>query len=402
MKASSSFKILSAVVLCAVFLYFAVEIYRYWENPFSTTLTYDSAAEDSISLTGWVVRQEESFHADAATVTHPLGEGARAAAGQTIAVAYQSAGALNTVSEIETLELQLQQLEFAHTTYLNADAALKLDTTITGGILALRQRLAGGDYSAATDELASLKAAVLKRSHTYSSAEEVLADIAAVQSQLSALRRTLSGAQYVAAPRPGTYSAVCDGYESVLTPEFLSSLTPSALQQVSPGENSGNVGKLIYGDTWYYAAVLDAQRAQVLRVGQVVTLRLAKGLERDIDAVVESISAPEGSQVALVLSCDEFLPQVTTLRRQAASLILRTYEGLRVPSATLRMNEDGVLGVYCVAGITARFKPVDVVYRGDGYTLVQPTADASASATLRRGDEVIISAKHLENGVVVR
>ena len=166
MKSSFSFKLLSAVVLAAVVLYFVVEIYQYLDNPFSTTLTYESAAEDSISLTGWIVRREESFHANAATVTHTLSEGARAGTGETIAVAYQSAAALDTVSRIETLELQLQQLEFAHTSYLNADAALKLDTTITGSILSARRQFSSGDYSAAADELSALKAAVLKRSHT--------------------------------------------------------------------------------------------------------------------------------------------------------------------------------------------------------------------------------------------
>ncbi|MBQ7485038.1 MAG: hypothetical protein IJT78_00230 [Oscillospiraceae bacterium] len=402
MKSSFSFKLLSAVVLAAVVLYFVVEIYQYLDNPFSTTLTYESAAEDSISLTGWIVRREESFHADAATVTHSLSEGARAATGETIAVAYQSAAALDTVSRIETLELQLQQLEFAHTSYLNADAALKLDTTITGSILSARRQFASGDYSAAADELSALKAAVLKRSHTYSSAEEIQADIAAVQSELSALRATLTGAQYIAAPRSGIYSAVCDGYESVLTPDILPSVTPSSLQHITPGENTGNVGKMIYGDTWYYAAVLDEQYVEVLRPGQIVTLRLAKGLERDIDVTVESVSEPEGGQAAVVLSCAEYLPQVTTLRRQAASLVMDTYEGLRIPSSALRMDEDGVLGVYCVAGITARFKPVEVVYRGSGYTLVRPAADASDSATLRRGDEIILTATRLEDGIVVR
>ena len=402
MKSSSSFKILAVVVLAAVVLYFGVEIYRYLDNPFSTTLTYDSAAEDTIPLAGWLVRDEESFHADAAAVTHPLGEGARAAVGELIAVAYGSAGALDTVAQIETLELQLQQLEFARSSYLDADAALKLDSTITGSILSLRQTLSGGDYSAAADASSALKAAILKRSHSYSSLEEITAEISSVQARLSSLRATLSDARYVTAGRSGTYSALCDGYESVLTPSFLDGVTPSALQSLSPGENNGNVGKLIYGDRWYYTAAVSKEQAGLLRQGQVVTLRLAKGLERDVDAVVSYISPEENGQSALVLYSDEFLPQVTTLRHQAAELVLKTYEGLRLPSSALRMDEDGVLGVYCVAGITARFKPVTVIYRGDGYTLVQPLPDAPAASQLRRGDEVIITAARLENGVVVR
>lgn len=402
MKSSPAFKILSGVILAAVVLYFGIQIYRYYANPFSTTLTYQATAEDSIPMTGWIVRDEETFHSDAATVTHALGEGQKVGYHQTIAMAYDNPQALDTVTEIQTLELQLQQLEFALTSYLDADAALKLDSSITGSILTLRQNLSGGDYSSAADDISALKAAVLKSSHSYESAEDVQANIRQVKQQISDLRASLTGAQAIVAQRPGTYSAVCDGYESVLTPAFLDGVTPSALRGVSAGENSGNVGKLIYGDRWYYTAAIDAERSAALQVGQAATLRLAKGMTQDAPVRVESISREEDGQVAVVLSCDEYMAEITLLRHQAAELILRSYTGLRIPTTALRLDEDGSTGVYCVVGVSARFKPVTVVYQGDGYTLVRPARDAEGSAILRSGDEIIVTANRLENGVVVQ
>ena len=402
MKSSPAFKILSGVILAAVVLYFGIQIYRYYANPFSTTLTYQATAEDSIPMTGWIVRDEETFHSDAATVTHSLSEGQKVGHHQTIAMAYDNAQALDTVTEIQTLELQLQQLEFALNSYLDADAALKLDSSITGSILTLRQNLSGGDYSSAADDISALKAAVLKSSHSYESAEDVQASIQQVKQQIGDLRASLTGAQAIIADKPGTYSAVCDGYESVLTPAFLDGVTPSALRDISAGENSGNVGKLIYGDRWYYTAAIDADRAASLTVGQAATLRLAKGMTQDAPVQVESISREEDGQVAVVLSCDEYMAQTTLLRHQAAELILRSYTGLRIPTTALRLDEDGQTGVYCVVGVSARFKPVSVVYQGDGYTLVRPTRDAEGSAILRSGDEIIVTANRLENGVVVQ
>ena len=402
MKSSPAFKILAGVVLAAVVLYFGVQIYQYLANPFTTTLTYEAVADDSIPLTGWVVRDEEIFHSDAVTLTHTLGEGQKVGFGQAIAMTYDNAKALDTVAEIDTLELQLQQLEFALTSTLDSDAALKLDNTITASILALRQNLSTGDYAAASDDISALKAAVLKSSHSYSSVEDIQADIEDVQSRISQLKGSLSGSQAVVAPRPGVYSAVCDGYESVLTPELLSDLTPTALAQVSPTGDDGNVGKLIYGDTWYYAANVDASYADKLRPGQSVTLRMAKGLSQDVTVQVRSVSSPENGQVAIVLQCRNYLPQTTQLRHQAAELVLRSYQGLRVPTTSLRQDDQGHTGVYCVAGISARFKPVQIIYRGDNYTLVRPTEDATGTAILRSGDEVIVTANKLENGTVVR
>ena len=402
MKSSPAFKILSAVVLAAVVLYFGVQIYQYLVNPFSTTLTYEAQADDSIALTGWVVREEETFHADAATLSPALAEGQKVGYGQAIAMAYDSASALDTVAEINTLELQLQQLEFALTSILDDDASLKLDSSITGGILTLRQNLAAGDYSAASDDVSALKAAVLKSSHSYSSVDDIRADIESVQGRITQLRDSLSGAQRITAPRPGIYSAVCDGYETVLTPAGLDELTPSALQRLTAVKSDGNAGKLIYGDTWYFAAAVDASRAFDLKPGRSVTLRMAKGMAQDVTVQIRSVSPEENGQVAVILQCREYLPQTTLLRHQAAELILRTYSGLRVPTTSLRQDEAGNTGVYCAVGSSAKFKAVQIIYRGDTYTLVRPTADATGTAILRSGDEIIITANKLENGLVVR
>jgi hypothetical protein len=400
MKTSPAFKILSGVVLAAVVLYFGIQIYRYYTNPFSTTLTYQASAEDSIPMTGWLVREEETFHSNAATVTHSLREGEKVGHNQTIAMAYDNEKALETVTEINNLELQLQQLEFALTSYLDADAALRLDSSITGHILTLRQTLSGGDYSVA--DVSALKAAVLKSSHSYESAEDIQANITSVKEQIASLRSSLTGATPIAAPRSGTYSSVCDGYEGVLTVDFLTGLTPSALDHVAAGGNNGNVGKLIYGSTWYYAAAIDAKTAEGLKEGQTATLRLAKGLTQDAPVRVVSLSREEDGRVAVVLSCEEYLAQTTQLRHQAAELILDSYNGLRIPTTALRLDADGQTGVYCVVGVSAKFKPVTVVYQGDGYTLVQAAREAAGSAILRSGDEVIVTAKALENGMVVR
>lgn len=95
------------------------------------------------------------------------------------------------MQQIESKELQLQQLQFALSSYLNPDATLKLDGSITESLLSIRRSLSGGDYDDAAGQTAQLKAAILKRSHTYSSGEEIEADIATVQGELSALRSSL-------------------------------------------------------------------------------------------------------------------------------------------------------------------------------------------------------------------
>lgn len=400
-KTSPLMKILPIAVLTAVLVYFAVQLYNYLSDPVNTTLVVAGLAEDTIALNGWLLRDEEVLPAQSGTLSRVRQEGERVGVGQVLARVYANDGALQTVSQIETLELQLQQLQFALTSYLNPDAALKLDTSITGDILTLRQSLTGGDYTAAEGDIAPLKAAVLKRDHSYASQEEIQTEIKSVEGQIKSLEASLSGTT-VTARASGTYSAVCDGYETVLTKAFLEEVTPGKLARLRPVDEQSNMGKLIYGDTWYYVVTLPEEQASYLKSQGAVTLRFAKGFDQNIRMQVVSVSAPEDGQAAVTLSCRKYLAQTTLLRHQAADVILHTYEGLRVPSNALRVSEEGVTGVYCVDGSTAAFRPVTVLYQGQGYALVRAADGASDTQTLRVGDEVIATAGALSDGKVIR
>ena len=401
-KTSPLMKILPIAVLAAVLFYFAVQLYNYLSDPVSTTLVTEGQAEDTIALNGWLLRDEEVLPAQSGTLSRERQEGDRVGVGQVLATVYADDGALQTVSQIETLELQLQLLQFALTSYLDPDAALKLDTSITGDILTLRQTLTGGDYTAADSDIAQLKAAVLKRDHPYTSQEEIETEIKAVEGQISSLKASLSGAATVTAKAAGTYSAVCDGYETVLTTAFLEDVTPGKLARLQPAGTESSMGKLIYGDTWYYVVSLPEEQAAQLKALGTVTLRFAKGFDQNLRMQVANVSAAENGQAAVTLSCRKYLAQTTLLRHQAADVILRTYEGLRVPSNALRVSEEGVTGVYCLDGVTAAFRPVTVLYQGQGYALVRPADGAADTRTLRAGDEVIASAGALHDGKVIQ
>ena len=275
-------------------------------------------------------------------------------------------------------------------------------------ILTLRQTLSAGDYAAAESDLAALKAAVLKRDHgSYTSQEEIQAQVKSVESEIQQQKAALSGAKTVTAKASGTYSAVCDGYESVLTPEVLETMTPSQLSSAAPQSVSTTVGKLIQGSAWYFAANVNEEDAASLKENSRLTLRMASGVGFDLPVTLTRISAAENGKCLIVLKSTRYLSYMTLLREQNAELIISAYDGLRVPKNALRVDENGVSGVYCLVGRVAYFKPVSIVYQGSDYCLVEPgTIEAATESqkslyTLRPNDEVIVSAGELYNGKVV-
>ena len=119
------FRFLSIALLAAIALYFAAQGYFALTDPFTTTLVYQSSAEDTIDVSGWLVRDEEVLSGESGTVRHEVSEGERVGKGQTVATVYSGSDALDTVQQIEAKELQLQQLQFALSSYLNLRRRLR-------------------------------------------------------------------------------------------------------------------------------------------------------------------------------------------------------------------------------------------------------------------------------------
>ena len=400
MRSTPIFKILSLAVLVAVVTLLGIEGYRYFHRSVSVSVAYTGQVTDSLSVTGWVVRQETPLPDTSGTLLRQVQEGEKVHAGQTVAMAYASKSALEVVSQLEDTELKLQQLQFARSSFLDSDAALKVDSDISDSILRLHIATADGDYATATQEMSAMKTAVLKRSYSYESLEQIDQAIAQTRSDISSLQNQLSGATSVKTAVAGVYSGSTDGSEEALTPDFLTDVTPARLDALSTGSAVKSAGKIITDNTWYFAANIPAQQARELQVGQEVTLRLSKGLQQDTPAYVQSISAEEDGQVAVVLSCTRYISQVTLLRHQQGEILLREYKGLRVPSAALRMDEEGSLQLFCRLGAYVCSKPVDLVYRGDGFCLVRSAQGAADARILRQGDLVISTARALTDGMI--
>ena len=409
MKSTSfSTKLITILLLLAVAAYFGVQGYQYATDPETTAIVYRYRSEQSIAVRGYVVRTEQIVDCGETLIELKHSEGERVGAGDTVATVYRSADALKATQELEMLRAQAEQLTYARSAANDAETALKLDSDIREQIIAVRAAFESGSYSALDTLGDKLRTTVLKREYAYSGSEDLSARLDELNAQISALSAAVSGGTTrITAPVSGAYSAVADGYESVLTPEALETMTPSALAAVTPQSVSTTVGKLCEGNRWYFAANVNEADAAAFKEGQRLTLRMASGVDFDLPVTVMRVSAAENGKCLIVTESDQYLSYVTLLREQNAELILEEYEGLRIPKNALRVDENGESGVYCRVGRVAYFKPVRIVYQGSDYCLVEPgelsvTAESQiALFTLRANDEVIISAGELYNGKVV-
>ena len=421
---SLGMKILMAAVTLGLLAYFGLQGYLYFSDPLTTTLAYTYQVEESVSLSGYVVRQEQVLEDDGGGLLRlRREEGERVSRGGAVASVYADQSSLDRQAEISTLESRVEQLQYAQDAAGSSEVSMKLDAQILQNILEYRRCLTADRMAKAETYGSQLRALVLKRDYTYSENEDLSGQIEALQAQIKELKTQAAGSvRTVTAPVSGLYSAVVDGYETVLTPESLSDMTPSQLSAVRADSTvSSGVGKLILGDSWYYAASISAADAEELqeasdalkKAGKSLTLRFAKSVERDLPVTVSRIGPEENGRCVVVFEGKTYLSRLTLLRQQSAQVVWDSTEGIRVPKEALRMekvtvNSEGqrvteeATGVYCVVGMEARFKPVEVVYNGSSFLLVRSAApEDRENLRLRPGDEVIITANGLYDGKVV-
>ena len=408
MKNSSiTTKLMVILPALTVLIYFGAQARNYFTSPVMFTPVYTYRAEQVLSLSGYAVRDEAAVDCAEPLVELNRAEGERVARGGRIATVYQSAEALEAERRAATLRSQLDQLRYAQATANDAEAALRLDNEIESGIVTLRAALAKGDYAASGGAASSLEALVLRREYSYRGVAALPERIAALEGELAEAQQAAGGsARAVTAPFAGTYSALADGYEQVLTPAALETMTPEEFERVAPEPVSSTVGRMIRGETWYYVAPVNAAEAQSLAEGQQLELAVS-GVDMPLPVTVQRLSGESGGRRLLVLRGDAYLSSVTMLREQSAELILARIDGLRVPKNALRIDKDGRTGVYCRIGRQAWFKPVTILYQGEDFCLVQAGSILSSVDSdfifysLRVGDEVIVSAQDLYDGKVL-
>ena len=404
--------------LCLLTLvYFGLQLRDYLADPFSTAAAAYTKVEETVSANGWLIRTEQVLPGEGSGLLRlTRQEGEQVSQGGTVAKVYADQASLDRQTELDRLDERIEQLRYAAEESLSGVASLRLDSQIQDSLLSLRRSVESGALAQTESETAQLRSLILKRDYSRGDGADAAAELAGLQAQRKTLQAQAAGSvRSLTAPVSGIYSAVTDGYETVLTPERLKTLTLSDLSSLAtdPASTSG-VGKLITSDRWYYAAALSAGDAASLKEGQSVTLRFSKGAAGDLPAEVWSLGEAENGRCLVVLSGREYLSELTLLRHQSAEIVLSSCEGIRVPQTALRVDtvtaadeETGeetttrTTGVYCAVGRKAYFKPVTVVYTGDGFSLVKSAAKKE-SQRLRSGDEIILTAKELADGAVVR
>ena len=400
------------LMVCAYLIFSAL---RSLDDRTYTVTTYTHTVDDAAETTGLLIRAETVVTGGTAAIVDVLpDQGEKVRAGSVVAYLYQDESALDRRRQLRTLLLEEEQLMYALQGETGTDAE-RLDQSIVDAMLGLRSSAAYGDLTGLEEQALSFKSLVIRQGYDGDTGvEELTAAISALEGEIESLQSAAAqDTAYVTAPCSGTFSAMADGYETLLFPDMLESLTADSLRQLMEQDTAapdGAVGKLITSSRWYFAATVPEAVAQRLAEGGSVTVRFSRDWSGEVSMKIERVDEAQDGACLVILSSTRSLADTSMLRKQTVDIIFDSVTGIRVPKKAVRteVTEDGeqVIGVYVLTAAQAEFKPVEILVDDGDYYLVEallpdvPT-DNQLKTALRAGDQVIVSSDTLYDGKVM-
>lgn len=412
-------KAIIGVICVAVILYFAVYLALGFQDDLVTTTAYSYSVDVGTEASALLVRQEQVLPNSGQYVDILLDEGEKVSKGGEIALIHASQDSLNTRKAIQSLEAEIEQLEYSLSTGTQSTNSSRLDEEVVNSMVSIRSLAAEGDLSTLEDSALHLRTMVFQRDYVYGNtqaADQIEKLIQDKKKELDSLNASLSQvSQTITAPTSGYFSGEVDGFESLITPSMLSTPTISqltSLLQQEPAADHSALGKVITNPTWYLATLIDQESVSGLLEGKTYKISFSHDYYGMISMKLERLVSENGQTMA-IFSTNTNLSDTTLLRQQTVDIIAQQIEGIRIPRQALRVvtetvtdeegNESQVnsYGVYTVVGTQAEWQKVRVLHSDDSFYLVEPV-DETASSRLRAGDEIILNSTHIFDGMVVR
>lgn len=393
-------KIIMLVLLAAILCYMGYAVFSAIHEPLTTVIAVEYEAGAGCHTKGYIVREETVLSSPYSITVLSRKEGEKVGIGQVVATGYQSADAQSRQSEIEAIHAQLEQLEYAYSHTLDLADTASLDAEIQSALISCARDAARGDLLAVSDQSAQLKGLILRRSADTSNMVSIRGQMEALQSQLSQLQSvSVSDTSHITAPASGYFSGTVDGFESILTPAALTSMTAADFQALRANETASNAcGRLIASPTWYYVTVVASDYVKDVAVGDQLSVSFSSSSTMQPMRVTRIGDAEDGQHL-LVLESSDHIQDMTLLREQSADVIFNVYAGLRVPKNALHLDAENQPGVYVLESTSAKWKSVTILHdNGESYVVA---LDKSDTENLWPGDEIIVNAKNLYDGKVV-
>ncbi|MBE6798970.1 MAG: hypothetical protein E7525_04270 [Ruminococcaceae bacterium] len=389
-------------LIFAVF-YLFTQLYSVFIDPVTTDTVYSYSTYSGYSGLGYIIRNETVVtNSISGSLSYAVPDGGRVAKGGTVAVVYSNSEDADRQLKIDRLGEQIKTLETVQSyNDVNAADVPTLSNKIHSALMSVVGSTQNGAVSSDCDfdallELINRKQIITGEVSNFNSL------IASLKAEKAALESAMSqGKGTIKSPESGYVVCTVDGYENVIKPEDIASLNAESLASVSPTvADTKAVCKIVSDYQWYIAVQMPFDESLNLKVGSKLTLMTELVSVPELSVTVQSVNKESvGENAVVVFSCDTMNTELAALRFLDLTVVYSQHQGLKVDNRAIR-KVNGVTGVYVLLASQVHFVPINVLWSGENFSIVEK--QASDDNVLRLYDEIIVKGKNLHDGKIIK
>ena len=391
---------LKIFVTLIAFVFMFYQIYSVVYKLITTSTALYDNTYDGIEINGYFVREETVIDYNiTGNERYVASDGEKISKGGTIAEVYSSSQIAELYQQAEKLSEEIKTLESINS--VSDPSSVDL-TTLTNRIkrsyfdfLSAKDT---GKYSNVTDYSSELLMALNKKQILTGEVTDFNALLTSLKGQLAALQSGLQAPiSKVTAPVSGFFIHQVDGLENILNFGVLDEIDNSIFEKIANAKPVSAFGKIVYSQNFYIITKMQGDDYLNFSVGDKLNLRTPFVGNEKLKATVETINVSnEDNSAIVILACQTMNGQFATVRSAPLTIVTNEYEGIRISNNAIHYS-DGVAGVYVVQGSIVKFKPVEIIYRSETFTLCKKSDEANNNS-LSIYDEVIEKGKNLYDG----
>jgi putative membrane fusion protein len=342
-------KIGTLIVLIFLLMYLPSWLYLVHSNRINTDILRMGNIEDVVNVSGVFVRNEEIINApDSGNCVMDATDGEKVPASFRIATVVKNV----PISDYENLkkkELQISKAEISKDEGKNTFSGdiHKLDDEMISQLKVLAKQSDNGSLVNCYSTINNINNVAYRKSDIFGSTSKAEQYINKLKAEKAALESKLNNNVIeIRTKSAGLISFAIDGYESLLTPQYIRNATPSDLEKISVKDTNRDyniidaqkgkpIAKLVKDLQNYVLCSVEDKDCKNLLVDDRTTVRI-NDIGISVKAtIVNSSNIIDGKRV-VAFSFDNYLNETVGLRKANIDLIKSSYNGLKVPFSSLK------------------------------------------------------------------
>lgn len=408
-------RIVSVILALMLLAYIGLQIGTSFYDPYQTEVVKQKSYSNTIEMAGFFVRDEIPIeNQKLGVINYKFKDGQKIPKQSIIADIYNLESDIYNIRKVE----KLQQEKKLYTDLQNSKnvEGSKLDF-LTEQLNQNQIDLVGMVESGSFYQLSKIRDSFVSNLNRIDMSIKKNVDF---QSHITGLEAEIEQVSSLISPsnepivsaNSGYFSSTVDGLESVFTPDILSNITISEINQLMTRKqtNPNNIGKLQLDSDWRFVGIVDTVQTENITEGKTITLTFNSKTTKTISTVVEKIITEKGNnKSAVILYGNNVDADIMSMRFEKPQATISSYSGIVIPKDAIRVktiqkeivDEETktktvqdvlVKGVYVMLGKTVRFKEIDLVYE-DKYVVVSKPGTNTDFVSVY--DKVIIKGKDL-------